>query len=150
LVHLNAMHLVLNALGLVLVAALVGPYMRLAAWGLVFSLSALTTAAGLWLAAPGLTWYVGLSGVLHGVLVAGAIAALTDRRERLFAAALLALVGGKLGWEQVGGPLPGTSAAAGGRVVVDAHLYGALGGIAAALLRSAWRHRPGARHTPGR
>lgn len=143
LVHLGAMHLALNAAGLVLVAALVGPHMRLPAWGTAFVVSALAISAGLWLVAPGLDWYVGLSGVLHGLLVAGAAAAIGERRERLFAGTVLAAVAAKLVWEQTTGPTPGTAALAGGPVVVDAHLFGALGGLATALGRLAWRRATG-------
>jgi rhomboid family GlyGly-CTERM serine protease len=82
---------------------------------------------------PGLDWYVGLSGVLHGLFAAGA---LRHWRERPAAAALmLAVLAGKLLWEQLLGPLPGTSSVAGGPVIVDAHLFGALGGCLGALLR---------------
>jgi membrane associated rhomboid family serine protease len=39
------------------------------------------------------------------------------------------LVCGKLLWEQAVGPLPGSAEVAGGKVIVDAHLYGAIGGL---------------------
>jgi len=145
LVHLGPSHLVLNAIGLVLVAALVGPRMHLAGWGFAFVLSSLVISAGLWLHTPQLQWYVGLSGVLHGLLVAGAVNGLTERSERWFSLTLLMLLTAKIGWEQVLGPMPGTAAAAGGPVVVDAHLFGALGGLAATVLVVGWtRLRPGA------
>jgi len=50
---------------------------------------------------------------------------------------LVAFVAAKLVWEQTGGPLPGSEATSGGTVIVDAHLYGALGGFIAAYLM--WR-----------
>lgn len=150
LVHLNGMHLILNAAGLALVSGLVGTHMRLPAWGLALAVSAGSIGAGLWLAAPGLSWYVGLSGVLHGLLTAGAIAGLADRRERLFAGLVLVVIAAKLLWEQLAGPTPGTEAVAGGRVIVDAHLYGALGGLIAMALRAGWRRLgPGKRLSPG-
>jgi len=146
LVHLGPMHLALNAAGLVLVAALVGNRLGVGAWGVVFLTTALTISGGLWLAAPRLTWYVGLSGVLHGLLVAGAVRAAQDVRERWFALAVLLVVALKLAWEQAVGSMPATAALAGGRVVVDAHLYGALGGLAAmGLLAAAAAIRPGRR-----
>ena len=40
----------------------------------------------------------------------------------------------KIGWEQWHGPVPGSETTSGGPVVVDAHLYGAVGGAMAALL----------------
>jgi rhomboid family GlyGly-CTERM serine protease len=151
LVHLGPRHLFLNGVGLVLVAALVGPYLRLAAWLLAFVVSALTISAGLWLGSPGLAWYVGLSGVLHGLFIAGALAGLALPAERRFALAVLVLVLGKLIWEQGWGALPGTAEAAGGRVVVDSHLYGGLGGLIAGAMRAGWtRLRPPAREARGR
>ncbi len=150
LVHLGPRHLVLNLAGLVLVNALVGAHLRLAGWAVVFVVSAVTISAGLWLAVPTLKWYVGLSGVLHGLIVAGALSALTDPRERLFAVAVIAVIAGKLAWEQVVGPMPGTAAAAGGRVVVEAHLFGALGGLIGAASRWGWqRLRPRGTSAPG-
>jgi hypothetical protein len=40
---------------------------------------------------------------------------------------------GKLAWEQFSGPLPGSEGTAGGPVIVDSHLFGALGGALTAL-----------------
>jgi rhomboid family GlyGly-CTERM serine protease len=150
LVHLGPRHLVLNLAGLVLVNALIGAHLRLSGWSLVCALSAITISAGLWLAVPTLNRYVGLSGVLHGLIVAGALYALADPRERLFAVAVIAVIAGKLAWEQVIGPMPGTAAAAGGRVVVEAHLFGALGGLIGAAAVWGWqRLRPRGASAPG-
>ena len=44
------------------------------------------------------------------------------------------IVAGKLAWEQFAGPLPGSESGSGGPVIVDAHLYGAVGGLLAAVL----------------
>ena len=77
-------------------------------------------------------WYVGLSGLLHGLLAAGITTKLRQPDgETLLLAGLLI---GKLVWEQFGGPLPGSEVTSGGPVVVNAHLYGALGGCLGALL----------------
>jgi len=87
---------------------------------------------------PEVQRYVGLSGVLHGLFVTGALSETAcDRRWGL---GLLAAVGAKLAYEQLFGPLPGSEAGAGGPVLVDAHLYGALGGIPLGLW-GWWQHR---------
>jgi hypothetical protein len=90
---------------------------------------------GLWFGAPQLEWYVGLSGLLHGMLAAGIMAGLADRSTE--ALLLGVIVAGKVAYEQFAGPLPGSEATSGGAVIVDAHLYGAIGGAvtAAALIR---------------
>lgn len=133
LLHLGGAHLLLNLCGLGLVWALFARELSGPDGWLVLLCSALGVSLGLLLFDPGLDWYVGLSGVLHGLFAAGA---LRHWRERPAEAALmLTVLAGKLLWEQLLGPLPGTSAVAGGPVVVDAHLFGALGGCLGALLR---------------
>lgn len=139
LVHLGAAHLAVNVAGLALVALLVGRYLSLRAWAATFFLCCLTTAGGLLWLSPDVRWYVGLSGVLHGLLVAGAARAAQRGPERLFNTLVLAIVAAKLGWEQFFGAVPGTSRLAGGSVIVDAHLFGAVGGLAVVVVLAALR-----------
>lgn len=141
LLHLGATHFALNAVGTLLVVGLVGSHLRPLGWIGVWLACALTVSAGLWWLQPDIGWYVGLSGVLHGLIVAGAMAALGDRRERLFAAVVLAAIAAKLGWEQWTGAMPGTAALAGGSVVTEAHLYGAVGGVLAGIAVIGLRRR---------
>jgi len=125
LVHLGWGHVALNLGGLALLYVVLRPVLGLASW-LGSGLAAVVAIdAGLFWLEPDLEWYVGLSGVLHGFWAAGAVEAW--RRDRLAGAVLWVLLGGKLAWEQALGPLP-TSASV-GPVVVDAHLYGAFGGV---------------------
>lgn len=141
-VHLGWMHLLLNLAGLALVWMLVGPVFTVWQWVLVSALCIAGTDAGFWWLSPELDWYVGLSGILHGLLVAGALASVTARGpRRAESLVLLALVGAKLGWEQWVGPVPGSASVAGGPVVVDAHLYGAVAGAVAGLLVAACARR---------
>jgi rhomboid family GlyGly-CTERM serine protease len=134
-VHLGVSHTLLNLAGLVLVWFLVGRTYAWRQWLLVMAGSVAVIDVGLWFGSPQLEWYVGLSGLLHGVLAAGIVAGLA---KRSFEAVVLGvLVTGKLAWEQFAGPLPGSEATSGGAVVVDAHLYGVIGGalVAGALIR---------------
>lgn len=138
LLHLGWSHLVLNLAGLALVWLLVAPALRPMEWLALLGLSALGTSAGLLWFLPSLQWYVGLSGLLHAILTGGALAkARAGDREGWV---LLAMVALKLLWEQAAGPLPGTERAAGGAVIVDAHLFGALSGLAA-VTPLLWRRR---------
>ena len=130
-VHLGASHLALNLAGLGLVWYLVGHAYPQSVWAAIWLLSIGTVAAGLWLFEPQLAWYVGLSGVLHGLLAAGILGTLQNRAETWILG--IALVG-KLAWEQLAGPLPGSETSSGGTVIVDAHLFGALGGVLSAML----------------
>jgi 3-oxoacyl-[acyl-carrier protein] reductase len=83
---------------------------------------------GLYFGTPSIAWYVGLSGVLHGMLAAGAFAMLGEMRR--FAVLVLAGIAAKLVWEQTLGPLPFSESATGGTVITAAHLFGAIGGAA--------------------
>ena len=133
LVHLNWNHLMLNMAGLSLVAVFFSTYMSVRAWLLLSVWSALLVGVGLFYLNPQITWYVGMSGVLHGLFIVGAW-----HESRRFAAsgvALLVLIALKLAWEQWAGALPGSEAMAGGHVVVDAHLYGAIAGALFLMVR---------------
>jgi rhomboid family GlyGly-CTERM serine protease len=126
-VHLGLRHAVLNALGLALMWALFARDYSPRQWlGIVLG-AVLAIDAGLWLWDSTLQWYVGSSGVLHGVMAAGTLAHLKRREpDGWWLAAFLA---GKLAYEHLVGPLPFSGSA---DVVVDAHLFGVLGGAAVA------------------
>jgi rhomboid family GlyGly-CTERM serine protease len=135
-VHLGSSHALLNIAGLILVWYLVGPVFRRGAWVFIAVASAFTIDLGLWWFEPELTWYVGLSGVLHGLLAAGLIGRLPTRKIEFWAIAVVLIV--KIFYEQLIGPMPGSEVTSGGPVVVGAHLYGALGGVIAGII---CRHR---------
>jgi len=132
-VHLGSSHLLMNMAGLGLIVALVWARFDWFEWLLITIFSSLTVGIGLYMIDSGLIWYVGFSGTLHGLIIAGCLADL--RFSPKSAALLLVLVTGKLIWEQVAGALPGSESVAGGSVIVNAHLYGAIGGaLAGAIL----------------
>jgi rhomboid family GlyGly-CTERM serine protease len=128
-VHLGSTHLLLNIAGLAVVWLLIGTGFTQVGWVLVTALSVALIDLGFWFLDPGLQWYVGMSGLLHALLVAGIISQIREAPGESTALGLL--VAAKITWEQVAGPLPGSEISAGGPVVVDAHLYGALAGIIA-------------------
>jgi rhomboid family GlyGly-CTERM serine protease len=132
-VHLGPSHFLLNVAGLVFVWIIAGREFAFRDWLIVAVASIAAIDIGLWVLSPALQWYVGLSGLLHGLLSAGIAAGLRARRPGMLILGIALLA--KLAYEQFAGPLPGSEAAAGDTVVVDAHLYGAIGGaIAAAVL----------------
>lgn len=130
LVHGSWLHLFLNGAGLGLIVALFPDHYSTRQWLLIGLLSLIAIDAGFVFWEPQLHWYVGLSGVLHGALAAGAVAWWRYESKRL-ALALSVIFVGKLAWEQWQGALPLSGGLA---VVVDAHLYGALGGVIAGLI----------------
>jgi rhomboid family GlyGly-CTERM serine protease len=129
LVHLGWRHAWLNCAGLALLWMLFAREFAPRRWLWIVLLSAASIDAGLWLLRPEVDWYLGASGVLHGTWAAGACA--MYRRGDGYGAALLLLLVVKLVYEQQSGAslfdrdLP---------LVSVAHLYGALGGLIAALL----------------
>lgn len=125
-VHLGQSHLWMNMAGFALVVALVWSHFSARVWLLIIIFASLVVGLGLWRFNPEVGAYVGFSGTLHGLIVAGCLADL--RTYPKSAATLLTLVVAKLAWEQISGPLPGSESTAGGSVVVDSHLYGAIGG----------------------
>lgn len=129
-VHLGYRHLALNLVGLGIVWLLVGRSNTARRWLLAVLLTIAMIDAGFWYLDAELRWYVGLSGLLHGMLVAGALQGI--RSVPAESIAICAAVAAKVAWEQFAGPLPGSEAAAGGAVIVEAHLYGAVGGALAA------------------
>jgi rhomboid family GlyGly-CTERM serine protease len=134
-VHLGLQHLLLNFAGLVLVWLLVGRQYTIRQWWLVIAISLAVIDLGFWYLDTGLHWYVGLSGLLHGLLLAGAIAAFRSMPAE--AAIICVALVGKLVYEQLMGPLPGSEATAGGAVITNAHLFGAVGGALGSTLL--WR-----------
>lgn len=136
-VHLGWVHLALNLTGMFLIWIWCGRAMRTAAWLIVWVWCAFAIGAGLYLFDVALAWYVGLSGVLHGMLVAGAVAMLPREQHRAWL--VLVVVAAKLAWEQFGGSELPTAQWVGGGVIVDAHLYGALSGLLYALSSQARR-----------
>ncbi|MGB6605056.1 MAG: rhombosortase [Steroidobacteraceae bacterium] len=132
LVHLDLRHALLNCAGLALMWALFARDYSVRQWLAILAGTAAAIDAGLWMCSSTVGWYVGSSGVLHGVMAAGTLAHLRRREPEGWL--LAAFLAAKLVWEHLVGALP--LSGLGTEVVVDAHLYGVVGGAAvAAFLR---------------
>ncbi|MEO8308201.1 MAG: rhombosortase [Pseudomonadota bacterium] len=129
IVHLDVTHALLNAVGLVLLWGLFARVWNPLQWLFAMLVSLLAIDVGFWFLAPQLQWYVGASGLLHGVFACGCIA-LLRQRDWIGAVSTVVFIA-KLIWEQRVGPLPFEE---NGTVVTVAHLYGAVGGFVAGLL----------------
>ncbi len=134
IVHLNWQHWALNMGGLAIVAFFFSPHASARQWLAVLFISACVINVGLWWGMPEIRSYVGLSGVLHGLFLYGAL-----REIRFYPASgyvlTMALLA-KLAWEFFNGALPGSEDMTGGRVLTEAHLLGAIGGVLVWLLES--------------
>ena len=117
----------LNGLGVVLMWALFArDYSPLALGGYLSVRRRSPSAPACGSCNPELEWYVGASGALHGVMTAGTLAHL--RRRDLDGWILAIFIIAKLAYEQFAGAMPFAGAA---NTIVDAHLYGAVGGCRA-------------------
>ncbi|WP_386722528.1 rhombosortase [Litoribrevibacter euphylliae] len=129
--HLSWNHWLMNQLGLVLILWLLPMLLLKARWLLGFV--GIGLVIGISLLATDLDGYVGMSGVLYGLLFYGALIdhSLPKRIKALF----LTLVAMKVLVEQVWPQLnAATEAQIGGMVAIDAHLFGSLAGVGMALL----------------
>jgi rhomboid family GlyGly-CTERM serine protease len=140
LLHYDLTHLAWNLAGLALVAWLFASEFDRRGWITILVASTVAVDLGFLACEPQLEWYVGFSGVLHGLMAAGLCAWLWRKPDGLTAlvAVLFAL---KLGWEHLLGALPFTASTLAIAVIHQAHTYGAIGGAAAAL-GLLWRRRP--------
>lgn len=127
LCHMGPSHWVLNMAGWAMGWWIYRSFFTEAQWLWLLLVSSLFVGFGLWFFTD-VQSYVGLSGTLHGVFVAAAVA---DIRFgwRLGGWLMLVAICAKLLFEQLVGSLPGTTQMSGGNVIVDAHLFGAVGGI---------------------
>jgi rhomboid family GlyGly-CTERM serine protease len=131
LVHISWAHLFFDYAGFVVIWYLFQRQTTFWQWLWVISISAWAVGLGLWWFNVQLLYYLGISGVLHGMFVFGAMR--TMRKDKIFAAFALFLIITKLLWEQTQGTLSNPEMV-GAPVIVDAHLYGALGGLAAWIM----------------
>ncbi len=123
--HSGWPHFFLNMAGLFMVMLFFSAYRSWRFWaGSVVAMS-LLISIGLILDQQ-LDRYVGFSGVLHGLFIIGAY--YEYHRYKLSGLVLLLLITGKLLWEQLFGPLPGSESMVDGRVAINAHFYGGLAG----------------------
>lgn len=138
-VHLNLSHALLNAAGTVLLALVLRQEMPARDWWCITLAAPFVISLGLWLKQPALVSYVGFSGVLHGLLYFGVLRLVPS--APFLALAVLALLVGRQVWEQTGAYDPDyLRGLIHGRVMPDAHLFGALAGSAYGLW-SLWRDR---------
>ncbi|MFY0642393.1 MAG: rhombosortase [Bermanella sp.] len=131
IVHLGWTHGLLNSAGLFLIS-LINPAGRVWLWALFYV--ACSVLISIYIVIDGMTYYyVGASGVLHGLFVVAAYFSQSLTMWRRYA--LVGLVIAKLFWEQsIYYQDNGLGEAIGGFVYVDAHLIGGLCGLAVVLV----------------
>lgn len=128
LVHLGWWHLFLNELGILVLVLLCPEPLSWQVWLRRLLLLGPAMSLGLYFLVPELRWYVGLSGVLHGLFVLG-LGRQALRERDLIAAGCLVYLFGKIAWELYAGAPVSDEQAIGGEVLVESHLCGTLSAI---------------------
>lgn len=124
--HTNNIHLLLNLAGLALLWALHGHYNPTFRYLLIFLWLCIGTSGGLYLFTPQMQWYVGLSGVLHGMFILGAY---FDIHNKLRSGWILLFgVWLKVLHEQIYGANENVAELISANVAIDAHLFGTISG----------------------
>jgi len=137
-VHYGRYHLALNLGAFLLCVYILFPKISLRHYSALLIACMLSVGLGIYAFSAEMTYYTGLSGVLHGLLVAGVL--LTFKTTPWMNALALGVVTAKIVQEQLPGfdashpllPVP---------VAVDAHLYGALAGLVWGLAVVLWKTR---------
>jgi len=130
-IHLSWMHLTLNLAGLWILHFIFNR-IRSPITGLIsIIILAVGISSGLLIFSPNIGWYVGFSGILHGLIVIGALASFQYEPRTMVL--LLAGVSLKLLWEQFFADANAMESTIGGAVIYDAHLYGAITGVLIAI-----------------
>lgn len=127
LLHTNGFHLLLNLAALIMLWALHGRFYTIKNYLALFLFCSISTSIGIFYDNTSLTQYVGLSGVLHGIFVFGAIMDILSKDKTgylLFIGVWL-----KIAHEQIYGASSDVSDLIEASVAVDAHLWGAVGGL---------------------
>jgi|TARA_B110000208_G_scaffold11952_1_gene14782 rhomboid family GlyGly-CTERM serine protease len=125
--HTNGYHLLLNLSAILLLWALHGQFYQYVSYTFLFIMTAITTSVGLYIFSPDLHQYVGLSGVLHGVFIFGALMDIKNKDKTgylLFIGVWL-----KIADEQYSGASQDVAELIGANIAIDAHLWGAIGGL---------------------
>lgn len=137
-VHLGWWHWFLNEMGLLVLVLLCPQPLSPAVWGRRLVLLSIGTSLGLYYFAPTLRFYVGLSGVIHGLFLLGLMPQVL--KKDLISLCCLAYLLGKLGWELVSGAPVSDEQAIGGHVAVASHLFGALSAFFYGLVFRSYTH----------
>ncbi|MCK4737206.1 MAG: rhombosortase [Sulfurimonas sp.] len=124
LVHAGWEHLWLNLFALIIIWMLFKNFLSTSLWWLFTLLSSLYISISFFIFMNQLEWYVGLSGVLHSMMVFGSIAGLIHKRKEFIL--LLIFILAKVLFEQFYGSFSSDIVMAEGVVIVNAHMYGVI------------------------
>jgi len=130
-VHANWPHLALNCAGILLIWALHGEHTSPTRYIINTIFLATWCGLGILLFCPDIKIYTGLSALLHGVIIWGAVKDICVG----YRTGMLLFIGvwGKVLLEQVNGPSADVGKLINSTVAIDAHLIGTIGGLILSL-----------------
>ena len=134
--HTNGYHLLLNGIGLIVVVSLFFDTFKRQCLLPILLFSAMFISLCLFFIEPTTQGYVGLSGVLHGLFAFGVCDELRKKDKWGIILGFGFIV--KIVFEQFNGPSSSTEALIGATVLINAHLYGAIAGVAYFLCAQIW------------
>jgi rhomboid family GlyGly-CTERM serine protease len=141
LIHTNHWHLLLNLASLTMIGMLFQSCLTTLEWLLSFIGSALfISICYLWLD-DAFDHYMGLSAVLYGVIIIGALFDL--KAHRYIASIILVVVTGRVIWQQLSGGVEDLATLIEARVAIESHFYGICSGYFIALVIYLMRSKVG-------
>jgi rhomboid family GlyGly-CTERM serine protease len=133
--HTNLNHLLMNLTGLVITLALLVDTFKNISIFPVIIFNSIFISFCLFIFEPDVIWYVGLSGVLHGIFSYGIASDINNRS--LWGYLLAVGIIFKVTYEQIFGAQQSTITLIEADVLVNAHAYGVIAGICFYLTRLA-------------
>ncbi|PCJ48890.1 MAG: rhombosortase [Gammaproteobacteria bacterium] len=132
LVHSNGWHLLLNLASLFMIGLLFSQHLSIRFWLISFLSSAMIISGCYYWIAPEYHYYVGLSAVLYGVIIIGAL--LDLKQQPLIALLILVVVTGRVIWQQYSGSMDSLADLIEDRVAIESHLFGICSGYVIGLV----------------
>jgi len=130
--HTNIYHLLLNLTALAVIGGLHYRYYNSAAYASLILLLSIGVGVGILWLSPSTQLYVGLSGILHGIIIVGAILDVTKRYYSGYVLIIGTII--KVLNEQLFNSPVAMSQLIEAKVLTEAHLYGLVTGLIIAPL----------------
>lgn len=130
-VHNNWTHLWLNLGGLLIIWFLIKDYLPFLCWWIIITISAFFTSLCILLFEINIEYYLGFSGLLHAIFIAGILAGIKKGHKEAYTLLLILMI--KIIWEQKEGGITPTLLK-NEFILIDAHLYGVACGVLVFML----------------
>lgn len=130
--HTGEFHLVFNIIALWFIGLLHSRHYKLWQWCLMFPMLMAGTMAGIHYLDPNIAYYIGLSGILHGLVVIGAIADLHCKLRSGYVLLLLLVI--KIALDELNIGFPNFQMLIQADIPTNANIFGTLTGLVLGLI----------------